>query len=66
MEARLILGVVTVEEQSGLVCGAKERVRHRGTTKAINHCSRLQVPAAHLQIVMDRLGGKVQKLQMDP
>lgn len=66
MEARLILGVVTVEKQGGLVRGAKEGVGHRGATKAINHCSRLQVSTAHLHIVVDGLSGEVKKLQMDP
>lgn len=55
-----------MEKQGGLVRGAKEGVGHRGATKAINHYSRLQVPTAHLQIVVDRLSGEVQKLQMDP
>lgn len=48
VEARLVLGVVTVEEESGLVGGAKERVRHHGATEPINHCSCVQAPAAHL------------------
>lgn len=55
VEARLVLGVVAVEEESGLVCGAKERVWHHGAAEPINHCSRLQAPTAHLQIVMNRL-----------
>lgn len=66
VEARLVLGVVAVEEESGLVGGAKERVGHHGATEPINHCSCLQAPTAHLQIVMDRFCGEVQKLKMDP
>lgn len=65
MEARLVLGVVAVEEQSGLMCGTEERVWHHRATEAINHCSCLQAPTAHLQIVMNRLCGEVQKLQVD-
>lgn len=66
MEARLVLRVVTVEEQSGFVGGAEEGVGHHGAAKAINHTSCLQTPTAHLQVVMNRLCGEVQKLQMDP
>lgn len=66
MEARLVLGVVTVEEESGLMGSAEERVWHHRTTEPINHCSCLQAPTAYFQIVMNRLCGEVQKLQMDP
>ena len=66
VEAWLVLGVVAVEEESGLVGGAEEGVWHHGATEPINHCSCLKAPTAHLQIVMDRLCGEVQELQMDP
>lgn len=66
METRLVLGIVTVEEESGLVGGAEERIGYQRATEPINHCSCLQGPTAHLQIVMNGLCGEVQKLQMDP
>lgn len=66
VKASFVLGVVAVEEECGLVCGAKKRVRNHGAAEAINHCSRLQAPTPHFQIVMHRLCGEVQKLQMDP
>lgn len=66
VKAMLVLGVVAVEEESGLMRGAKERVGQHRATGPINHCARLQVPASHLQIVMNRLCGEVHKLQMDP
>lgn len=47
MEARLVLGVVAVEEESGLMGGAEERVGHNGATETVDHGSRLQVSAAH-------------------
>lgn len=66
VEARLVLGIVTVEEQSGLVGGAEQRAWHRWATEPVNHCSRLQASTPHLQIVVDRLSREVQKLQVDP
>lgn len=56
MEARFVLRVVAVEEQSGLVGSAKEGVGHRGAAEPINHASCFQSPTAHLQIVMNGLG----------
>ena len=66
VEPWFVLWVVAVEEESGLMGGAKERVGQHRATGPINHCARLQVPASHLQIVMNRLCGEVHKLQMDP
>lgn len=66
MEAGLVLGVVTMEEESSLVGGAEKRVGQCGAAKPINHCSCLEAPTADLQIVMNRLCGEVQELEMDP
>lgn len=66
MEARLVLRVVAVEEQGGLVSGAEQGVGHRRAAEPINYCPRLQATTAHLQIVVDRLRGEVQELQVDP
>lgn len=66
MEAGLVLGVVAMEEQSSLMGSAEERIGQRGATEPINHCSCLKAPTADLQIVMNRLCGEVQKLEMDP
>lgn len=66
MEARLVLGIVTMEEESCLMRGAEERVGHHWAAEPINYCSRLKAATAHLQIVMNRLCWEVQKLQMDP
>lgn len=55
-----------MEEQSSLMGGAEKRIGQRGATEPINHCSCLKAPTADLQIVMNRLCGEVQKLEMDP
>lgn len=66
VEARLVLGIVTVEEESGLMGGAEQRAWHHWATEPINHCPCFQTSTPHLQIVMDRLCREVQKLQVDP
>lgn len=66
VEAKLVLGIVTVEEESGLVGGAEQRAWHHWAAEPINHCSRFQTSTAHLQIVVYRLCREVQKLQVDP
>lgn len=66
VKASFVLGVVAVEEECGLMRGAKKRVRNHRAAEAINHCSCLQAPTPHFQIVMHRLRREVQKLQMDP
>lgn len=55
VEAGFVLGVVAVEEESGLMGGAKEGVRHHRATEPIYHCSSLQTPTAHLQVIMNGL-----------
>lgn len=55
VEARLVLGIVTVEEESGLMGGAEQRAWHHWATEPINHCPRFQTSTSHLQIVVDRL-----------
>lgn len=66
VEARFVLGIVTVEEESGLMGGAEQRAWNHWATEPINHCSRFQASTPHLQIVVDRLCREVQKLQVDP
>lgn len=65
VEAMLVLGVVAVEKESGLVGRAKEGVGHGGATEPINHRPHFQAPTANFQIVMNRLSGEVQKLEVD-
>lgn len=55
VETWLVLGVITMEEESGLMGGAEQRAWYRRATEPVNHCSRFQAPAPHLQVVMDRL-----------
>lgn len=61
----LVLGVITVKEESGLMRGAEKRVGHHRATEPVDHCSCVQTPAANLQVVMNGLCGEVQELQMD-
>lgn len=66
VKAGLVLGVVTVEEESGLMGGAEQRAWHHWAAEPINHRPRFQVPTPHFQVVVDRLCGEVQELQVDP
>lgn len=54
-----------MEEEGGLVGGAKERLGHQRTTEAVDDRAGLQRAAADLQIVVDGLGGEVEELQVD-
>lgn len=65
VEAGFVLRVVTVEEEAGLVGGAEEGFRDDRSAKPINHRAGLQSATADLQVIMDRFGGEVHKLQMD-
>lgn len=66
VEAGLVLGVVTMEEECGLMGGAEQRAWHHWAAEPINHRSHFQAPTPHLQVVVDGLCGEVQKLQVDP
>ena len=66
VKTRLVLGIVTVEEQSCLMRGAEERVGDHWAAESINYFRRLMAATAHLQIVMNRFCWEVKKLQMDP
>lgn len=65
MEAGLVLRVVAVEEETGLVGRAEERLGDQRPTEAVDDRARLQRAAADLQVVVDGLGGEVEELQVD-
>lgn len=65
VEAGLVLRVVAVEEEGGLVGGAKERLGEQGSAEAVDDRAGLQRAAADLQVVVDGLGREVEELQMD-
>lgn len=65
MESWFVLGIVTVEEEAGLVGGAEQRLGDDRPTEAVDDRAGLQRSAADLQVVVDRLGGEVHELEMD-
>lgn len=65
VETRLILRVVAVEEETGLVGGAEERLGDERPAEAVDDRAGLQRAAADLQVVVDGLGGEVEELQVD-
>lgn len=65
VEARLVLRVVAVEEETGLVGSAEERLGDERPAEAVDDRAGLHRAAADLQVVVDGLGGEVEELQVD-
>lgn len=65
VKSRFILRIITVEEEAGFMRGAEQRLGNLRPTEPVNHRSSLRRPASDLQVVVDRLGGKVQELHVD-
>ena len=66
VETRLVLRVIAVEEEAGLVGGAKQRLGDDWSAEPVNHRAGLHVATADLEVVVDRFCGEVEELQMDP
>lgn len=65
VEAWLVLRVVAVEEETGLVGSAEERLGDERPAEAVDDRAGLHRAAADLQVVVDGLGGEVEELQVD-
>lgn len=62
VKAGFVLWIIAVEEEAGLVGGAKERLRDDRTAEPVNHWATVWGATPNLQVIMNRLGGEVQEL----